>query len=150
MLCFVLCHAVGLSIVRRGPGKGCPRTRRGVIERPQRRWRRVGPHSGNAPTLGRALVSTSSRTRTSEPPRISAPTPRTDVPGLPTTRSSPYERDGRHTRAGRQVDLRYLPHYSSLSGVQFRNRAFSTACLAAQRPIPTTGKIIRDARPTFS
>ena len=43
----------------------------------------------------------------------------------------------------------YLPHYSPLPG-QFRNRAFSTACLAAHNPIPTTGKITRDAMPTSS
>ena len=61
--------------------------------------------------------------------------------------------DANHTRAGRRRRGRleiYLPHYSSLSGVQVRNRAFSTACLAAHNPMPTTGKMTRDTVPTFS
>ena len=59
-----------------------------------------------------------------------------------------------HTRARRRRRDRleiYLPHYSSFpDGVQFRNRAFSTACLAAHNPMPTTGKMTRDTVPTFS
>ena len=48
------------------------------------------------------------------------------------------------------IDLRYTYHnHPSLPG-QFRKRAFSTAWRAAHNPIPTTGKITRDAMPTFS